>query len=44
MFMNTKNKLSCKGVEIIQFHPEALLAGGGSLRCLTLRIWRGVNQ
>jgi arginine deiminase len=28
------------GVRFIHFHPEALLAGGGSLRCLTMRLWR----
>lgn len=36
----TKKKLTCEGVEIIPFHPEALLAGGGSLRCHTLRLCR----
>lgn len=36
----TQNILSRRGVEIIQFHPDALLAGGGSLRCLTLRVLR----
>lgn len=36
----TKKKLSQRGVQIIDFHPQALLAGGGSLRCLTLRLWR----
>ncbi len=36
----TKKKLKQRGVQIIEFHPEALLAGGGSLRCLTLRLWR----
>ncbi len=36
----TKKRLKQRGVEIIEFHPEALLAGGGSLRCLTLRLWR----
>lgn len=36
----TKQKLRQQGVEIIEFHPQALLAGGGSLRCLTLRLWR----
>lgn len=29
-----------EGVRFIHFHPEALLAGGGSLRCLTMRLWR----
>lgn len=38
--LNTQNNLSRKGVEIIEFHPDALLAGGGSLHCLTLRVWR----
>lgn len=36
----TQKSLKQDGVEIIEFHPEALLAGGGSLRCLTLRLWR----
>lgn len=36
----TKKRLLQRGVQIIEFHPEALLAGGGSLRCLTLRLWR----
>lgn len=36
----TKRKLTCEGVEVIYFHPEALLAGGGSLRCHTLRLCR----
>ena len=36
----TKTKLVQEGVEIIPFHPEALLAGGGSLRCHTLRLCR----
>lgn len=36
----TKKTLQQRGVEIIEFHPQALLAGGGSLRCLTLRLWR----
>lgn len=39
--LETQNILSRRGVEIIPFHPEALLAGGGSLRCLTLRVRRG---
>lgn len=38
--LKTQNKLSRRGVEIIEFHPDALLAGGGSLHCLTLRLWR----
>ena len=37
---HTQNNLDRHGVKLITFHPEALLAGGGSLRCLTLRIWR----
>jgi arginine deiminase len=37
---STKKTLKNHGVDIIEFHPEALLAGGGSLRCLTLRLWR----
>lgn len=36
----TTKKLTGDGVEIIPFHPEALLAGGGSLRCHTLRLCR----
>ena len=36
----TKKRLKQRGVQIIEFHPQALLAGGGSLRCLTLRLWR----
>ena len=36
----TKTKLTQEGVEIIPFHPESLLAGGGSLRCHTLRLCR----
>ncbi|MHC1755503.1 MAG: dimethylarginine dimethylaminohydrolase family protein [Methanosarcina sp.] len=38
--METRKKLAGEGVEIIPFHPEALLAGGGSLRCHTLRLCR----
>ncbi|NBJ14134.1 MAG: arginine deiminase [Dehalobacter sp. 4CP] len=41
--LRTQNELSRRGVEMIPFHPEALLAGGGSLRCLTLRVWRDSN-
>lgn len=37
----TKKRLQQRGVQIIEFHPQALLAGGGSLLCLTLRLWRG---
>ncbi len=36
----TRKLLSGKGVEFILFHPEALTAGGGSLRCITLRLRR----
>jgi len=36
----TKKRLRQRGVQIVEFHPQALLAGGGSLRCLTLRLWR----
>lgn len=36
----TRRKLEGRGADIIDFHPDALLAGGGSLRCLTLQIWR----
>jgi arginine deiminase len=36
----TRRHLSRKGVEMIFFHPQALCAGGGSLRCLTLRLHR----
>ncbi len=36
----TKKALAEEGVEIIPFHPEALRAGGGSLRCHTLRLCR----
>ena len=39
----TQKLLAKKGVELILFHPEALLAGGGSLRCLTLRLHRENN-
>lgn len=38
--VQTKKRLKQRGVQILEFHPEALLAGGGSLRCLTLRLWR----
>jgi arginine deiminase len=37
---NTLHLLEQEGVRFIHFHPEALLAGGGSLRCLTMRLWR----
>ena len=36
----TQNSLEREGVRFIQLHPEALLAGGGSLRCLTMRLLR----
>ena len=36
----TKNHLTTKGIQLIEFHPKALLAGGGSLRCLTLQLFR----
>jgi arginine deiminase len=36
----TRRQLSRRGVEMIFFHPQALRAGGGSLRCLTLRLHR----
>jgi arginine deiminase len=36
----TRRQLERRGVEFVLFHPEALLAGGGSLRCLTLRLRR----
>lgn len=36
----TVQSLEREGVRFIHFHPEALLAGGGSLRCLTLRLHR----
>ena len=36
----TVRTLEQEGVRLIPFHPDALLAGGGSLRCLTMRIWR----
>jgi arginine deiminase len=37
---NTVSLLEQEGVRFIFFHPEALLAGGGSLRCLTMRLYR----
>lgn len=40
---NTLHLLEQEGVRFIHFHPEALLAGGGSLRCLTMRLWRSGN-
>ncbi len=36
----TLSLLEKEGVRLIPFHPEALLAGGGSLRCLTMRLYR----
>lgn len=36
----TVNTLERYGVKFVHFHPDALLAGGGSLRCLTMRIYR----
>jgi arginine deiminase len=36
----TQKALESMGVQFTQFHPDALLAGGGSLRCLTLRLLR----
>lgn len=41
--LSTQNLLSRKGVEIIPFRAKALLSGGGSLRCLTLRLARSQN-
>ncbi|MEW5802089.1 MAG: arginine deiminase family protein [bacterium] len=38
--MKTQKLLTKRGIEIITLHPEALTAGGGSLRCLTLRLHR----
>jgi len=37
----THRRLERRGVEFVLYHPDALLAGGGSLRCLTLRLHRG---
>lgn len=39
----TSKNLEKEGIEIIPFHPDALLAGGGSLRCHTLRLCRRKN-
>lgn len=37
----TQDMLSSRGVKIIKFHPDpALLSGGGSLKCFTLRLYR----
>lgn len=38
--MQTIKTLEREGVRFIHFHPDALLAGGGSLRCLTMRLCR----
>ncbi len=40
---STRRQLACRGVEIIPFHAHALHAGGGSLRCLTLRLHRATR-
>lgn len=38
----TQSMLNDRGVKILKFTPDsALLAGGGSLRCFTLRLYRG---
>lgn len=34
----TKKALESMGVKFTHFHPDALLSGGGSLRCLTMRL------
>jgi arginine deiminase len=39
----TIKKLEKESVEIIPFHPDAMRAGGGSLRCHTLRLCRRKN-
>lgn len=36
----TQKELESMGIRFTQFHPSALLSGGGSLRCLTLRLLR----
>ena len=36
----TIKSLEGEGIRFIHFHPDALLAGGGSLRCLTMRLYR----
>jgi arginine deiminase len=36
----TVKLLSDKKIEFVFFHPDALTAGGGSLRCITLRLCR----
>lgn len=40
----TQVRLARKGVEIVFFHPDAMTAGGGSLRCVTLRLHRERNE
>jgi arginine deiminase len=37
---STRRKLERKGVELVPFAAEAMHAGGGSLRCITLRLCR----
>lgn len=37
---STRRALSQRNVEMVLFSPKALVAGGGSLRCLTLRLHR----
>ncbi|MBN1288638.1 MAG: arginine deiminase [Actinobacteria bacterium] len=36
----TFKELKRRGVDLILFHPEAMTAGGGSLRCMTMRLHR----
>jgi arginine deiminase len=36
----TQRELCRRNVELVLFHPAALVAGGGSLRCITLRLHR----
>lgn len=38
--IQTARKLSRRGVDLILFHPDAMRAGGGSLRCITMRLKR----
>jgi arginine deiminase len=40
----TLRLLSSKGVEFIMLHPDAMIAGGGSLRCITLRLHRQTER
>jgi arginine deiminase len=40
----TQQRLSQKGVTILSFHPHAMRAGGGSLRCITLRLHRAAGH